>query len=66
MGNKAACRNNNNVTSDHSEEVHLLLAADRSVTTAAELVLLKNRRAGESGSAGLKTWACRCAPAAWL
>lgn len=45
MGNKAACRNNN-VILDPSEEVHLLLAADRSVTTAAELVLLKNTSEG--------------------
>lgn len=45
MGNKAACRNDNAI-SDPSEEVHLLWAADRSVTTAAELVLLKNTSEG--------------------
>lgn len=31
---------------DPSEEAHLLSAADRSVTTAAELVLLKNTSEG--------------------
>lgn len=45
MDNKAACRNNN-VISDLSEEIHLLLAADRSVTTASVLVLLKNTSEG--------------------